>query len=105
MIEKVLLEMVERIRLATHPDRIVLFGSRGRDAGYSQSDYDLLVVAPSDLPRGRRTVSLYRLLAGVGVPKDIVWWTPEEVADWQGVRSHFISTALREGKVLYEKPA
>ncbi|RLC91516.1 MAG: nucleotidyltransferase domain-containing protein, partial [Chloroflexi bacterium] len=35
---------------------------------------------------------------------DIVWWTPEEVEEWRGVRSHFINTALREGKVLYEKP-
>jgi hypothetical protein len=41
----------------------------------------------------------------LGVPKDIVWWTPEEIAEWQGVKSHFINTALREGRVLYENPA
>jgi len=41
----------------------------------------------------------------MGVPKEIVWWTPEEVAEWRGVRSHFINTALREGTVVYEKRA
>jgi hypothetical protein len=52
-------------------------------------------------PRWRRTVPVYRLLAGLDVSKDIVWWTPEEIAEGQGVKSHFINTALREGKVLY----
>jgi predicted nucleotidyltransferase len=98
-------EMAERIRRAIDPDRIILFGSRARGGGGPQSDYDLLVVAPSPLPRWRRAAPLYRLLAGVGVPKDIIWWTPEEVDEWRGVRSHFISTALREGRVLYEKSA
>ena len=48
---------------------------------------------------------LHDALAGTGVAKDIVWWTPEEIDEWKNVRSHFISTVLREGKVLYEKPA
>jgi len=98
-------ELAERIREAIHPDRIVLFGSRARGTNSSGSDYDLLVIAPSPLPRWRRTAPLYRLLAGAGVAKDILWWTPEEVEEWRGVRSHFINAALREGKVLYEKSA
>lgn len=98
-------EMTDRIRRAVDPDRIVLFGSRARGEGSDQSDYDLLIVAPSPLPRWRRTAAIYSLLAGLGVPKDIVWWTPEEVRQWRRVRSHFITTVLREGKVLYEKPA
>jgi len=69
------------------------------------ADFDLLIIAPSDLPRWQRTPPLYQLLAGLGVPKDIVWWTLEEVEEWRGVKSHFVNTALREGKVLYEKPA
>jgi len=103
--ESAIAEMTERIRREIHPDRIILFGSRARGEGGPGSDYDLLIVAPSPLPRWRRTAAVYRLLAGLGVPKDIVWWTPEEVAEWRGVRSHFISTALREGRVLYEKSA
>ena len=48
---------------------------------------------------------VYQALAGLGVPKDIVWWTPEEIAEWRGVKTHFINTVLREGIVLYENPA
>ena len=81
------------------PDRIILFGSRARGEGSSESDYDLLVIAPSGLPRWKRTVPLYRALSGLGAPKDILWWTPEEAAEWQGVRSHIVTQATREGAV------
>jgi predicted nucleotidyltransferase len=103
--EQAVSEMVRRIRESVHPDRVILFGSHARGEGTAESDVDLLIVAPSDLPRWKRTPPLYRLLAGLGVPKDIVWWTPEEIAQWRGVRSHFINTVLREGKVLYERSA
>jgi len=97
-------EMVTRIRNAIYPDKIILFGSQARQEAQPDSDYDLLIIAPSTLPRWQRTPPLYRLLAGLGVPKDIVWWTPEEVKEWHGVKSHFVNTALCEGKVLYERP-
>ncbi|MCY2931802.1 MAG: nucleotidyltransferase domain-containing protein [Planctomycetota bacterium] len=98
-------EMADKIRRAVDPDRIILFGSRARGTADSRSDYDLLIVASSPLPRWHRAASLYRLLAGMGAAKDIVWWTPEEVDEWRAVRSHFITRILREGKVLYEKSA
>jgi predicted nucleotidyltransferase len=95
-------EMVVRLVEHFHPQRLILFGSRARGDEKEGSDFDLLIIAPSNEPRWRRTVPAYRLLAGLGVPKDIVWWTPEEVAAWREVKSHFIYTALKEGKVLYE---
>ena len=87
-----------------HPQRVILFGSQARGEAHAQSDFDLLIVAPSTLPRWQRTAPVYRLLAGTGVAKDIVWWTPEEIAEWQGVKSYFINTILREGQLLYENP-
>ncbi len=94
--------ITQRIVERFHPLRVILFGSHARGEADSDSDYDLLIIAPSDKPRWQRTVPVYRALAGMGVPKDIVWWTPEEIAEWDGVKSHFINTVLREGKVLYE---
>ncbi len=102
---RLLSEITSRIRDAVQPDRVVLFGSHARGDAKPGSDLDILIVAPSDLPRWKRTPPIYRLLAGLGVPKDVVWWTPEEIDEWRGVKSHFISTALREGKVLYERSA
>ena len=98
-------EMVARIVAHFHPQRLILFGSHARGEAREDSDFDLLIIAPSSEPRWRRTVPVYRLLAGLGVPKDIVWWTPEEIAEWRDVKSHLIHRVLREGKVLYEKAA
>lgn len=98
-IEKMTQRIVERF----HPQRIILFGSHARGEEKSGSDIDLLIIAPSDKPRWQRTVPVYRELAGFGIPKDIVWWTPEEIAEWKNLNAHFISTAIREGKVLYEE--
>ena len=98
----VLREMVARIAEQIRPQRIILFGSRARGDAAAGSDYDLLIIAPSEEPRWCRSVPIYRRLAGMGVAKDIVWWTPEEVAEWGAVRSHFINIALSEGVTLYE---
>ena len=95
-------QITRRIVEGFHPQRLILFGSRARGDERRDSDVDLLIVAPSDLPRWQRVVPVYRALAGLGVSKDIVWWTPEEIAEWRGVRTHFINTVLREGFVLYE---
>jgi uncharacterized protein len=103
--QEVLDEMAARIVREIHPQRIILFGSRARGDSAPDSDYDLLIIAGSSEPRWRRTVPIYRLLAGIGVPKDLVWWTPEEVAEWRDVRSHFVNVVLREGAVIYEAPA
>ena len=103
--EPLLREVVARIRRTVDPDRVILFGSRARGDAGPESDLDILVVAPSPLPRWKRTVPLYRALAGLGVPKDVVWWTPDEIDEWREVRTHFITTAVREGRVLYERSA
>ncbi len=106
MTEREVLEQItRRIVENFHPQRLILFGSRARGDERRDSDVDLLIVAPSDQPRWQRVVPVYRALAGVGVPKDVVWWTPEEIAEWQGVKTHFITTVVREGIVLYENPA
>ena len=54
-------------------------------------------------PRYRRAVSYRRALKDLGISKDIVVWTPREIAEWQNVSNAFITTALRDGAVLYER--
>lgn len=96
-------ELVRRIRSITEPDKILLFGSQARGEATGASDIDLLIIARSNLPRHKRPVPFYRALAGLGVAKDIVVYTPEEVEDWSTASCSLVATALREGKVLYEK--
>jgi len=95
-------EIVQRVLAVARPHKIILFGSRARDAHRPGSDYDLLVIQPSEEPRYRRAVPFYRALASLPAEVDVVVYTPEEVADWSAVQEAFVTTALREGVVLYE---
>jgi predicted nucleotidyltransferase len=103
--EKLLSEIVTRILSVGSPVRIVLFGSRARGQARPDSDLDLLIIEESGLPRYRRAARYYLALTGAFPAKDIVVWSPREVAEWQGVANSLISTALREGTTLYERSA
>jgi predicted nucleotidyltransferase len=96
-------EIVHRITTAVHPRRVILFGSRARGQARATSDLDLLVIADSEEPRHLRSAPLYGLLSDILVPMDIVVYTPREVEEWSAVRQAFVTTAVREGKVLYEE--
>ncbi len=98
-----LAEMIRRILAAGEPQKIVLFGSRARGDARPDSDYDLLLVEPSVLPRHKRAARYRRALTGLSGAKDILVWTPEEVAQWRDVPNAFITTAVQEGVVLYER--
>jgi uncharacterized protein len=95
-------EIVGRIRAIAEPEQIILFGSRARGEGHTDSDLDLFIILDSDLPRYRRAVPFYEALAGLGRAKDIVVYTPAEVADWRTASCSLVATVLREGQVLYE---
>jgi len=100
--EKLLHEMVRRILAVGSPHKIILFGSRARGNARPDSDIDLLIVEPSDLPRYRRAGRYRRALRGLFPSKDVVVWTPDEIEGWRDVPNAFITTAVAEGKVLYE---
>ena len=95
-------EMIHRILAAGNPQKIILFGSRARGDARPDSDYDLLLIEPSDLPRYKRAARYRRALVGLAPAKDILVWTPEEVAEWRDVPNAFITGVVREGIVLHE---
>jgi predicted nucleotidyltransferase len=96
-------QIVERILRVEHPERIILFGSQARGNARPGSDYDLLVVQESDKPRYSRSARLYTALADLPVEVSVVVYTPQEIAEWSAVPVAFVTTAVREGRVLYEK--
>jgi predicted nucleotidyltransferase len=96
-------EIVRRIVEALSPHKIILFGSQARGDARPESDIDLLVIADSTQPRYRRSAPLYGVLSDILVPMDILVYSPEEVQEWSEVRQAFVTTAVREGKVLYEE--
>ncbi len=103
--QQIVSEIVHRIRSIANPLKIVLFGSRARGDHRPDSDIDLLVIEESSLPRHRRAIPLNAALSDLplDVDAEVVVYTPSEVEDWRGASAAFVTTALREGKVLYEE--
>jgi len=105
--DEILQEMVNVIVDAINPEQIVLFGSQVHGDISPDSDLDLLIIDSSsfDAERPRRTVlgDLWRSLARFRFPLDLLLFTREEVEKWRGSGGHIIGTALREGKVIYER--
>jgi predicted nucleotidyltransferase len=95
--------IVRRLVAAIDPHKIILFGSRARGTARPDSDIDLLVIADSDLPRYRRSPPLYGALSDILIGMDIVVYSPREVEEWSAVPEAFVTTAVRQGEVLYEK--
>src|SRR5881409_4035064 len=91
--ENVLEEIIHRLVEAVDPDRIILFGSRARGDARPDSDVDLLIIKDTDQPGYRRAIPAYRALAGIGIPKDIIWRTPAEVQDWSQVPTYITTRA------------
>jgi predicted nucleotidyltransferase len=98
-------EMVSRIVERFDPERIILFGSHARGEGGPDSDVDLLVVMRVEGSKRRKAVEIYSALAGIGVPKDIIVATPEEVGEYRDIVGTIIQPALAEGKVVYQRPS
>lgn len=95
--------IVSRILSVLQPEKIILFGSRAQETARPHSDIDLLIIARSEQPRYRRAAPLYGILSDILAPMDILVYTPQEVEEWSGVPQAFVTTAVREGTVLYEK--
>lgn len=98
--EKVLEEIVRRIVEAAAPEKIILFGSAARGEMGPDSDLDLLVIKSCE---DRREVAraISESLRGIGVPKDVLVVTPEDVEEQKDIPGMTIRAALREGKILY----
>ena len=106
--EMTIKRIVDIIVDALEPERIILFGSRATGDFQEGSDIDLLIVnsEPFDERRSKRKelARLWRLLASVPVAKDLLLYSQDEMDYWRDSLNHVAARALREGKVLYERP-
>lgn len=102
--QKIIAEMVWRIVEEFDPDKIILFGSYARGTAGPDSDADLLVVMPVSGSKRKQAAQIDMALAGVGLPKDVILVTPDEVERYRDMLGSIIHPAFEEGKVLYERP-
>lgn len=98
--EEILQEVVRRIVAAVQPEKIILFGSAARQEMGPDSDLDLLVIKSC---RNRRETArrIRRSLLGIGVSKDIIVATPQDLERYKDTVGLIYRPALKEGKVLY----
>ncbi len=104
-VQATIAEMVRHIVERFHPERIILFGSHARGTTGQHSDVDLLIVMQPQGSKRRRAVEIHGLLAGMGVPKDVIVVTPEEFEAYRDAPGTVIRTAWQEGKILHDRAA
>lgn len=101
--ERVIQTILQRITDRFRPLRILLFGSRARGEAGPWSDVDLLVVLPEVAHKREAAVEILRTLGDLPIAVDIVVTTPEELARRGRMNGDMLRTALREGRVVYER--
>jgi predicted nucleotidyltransferase len=104
-VDEIIAEMTRRIVEKFDPLQVILFGSRARGDARPDSDVDLLVVFPHVENSRLAAVAILGELQGLGVAKDVVVTTPDEIAVWGKMIGNVLEPALREGRVLYERQA
>ncbi|MFW6046966.1 MAG: nucleotidyltransferase domain-containing protein [Candidatus Woesearchaeota archaeon] len=96
-------EVVSKIVEASDPEKVILFGSYANKNHNEDSDLDFLVIKETNLPQRKRGIEVRKNLWGIGVPVDIVVYTPEEIKEWQNISNSFIHNILKKEEVLYAK--
>jgi uncharacterized protein len=98
--DEILQEIVRRIVRVAKPEKIILFGSAAREEMGPDSDLDFLVIK-SCKNRRKTARKIRRRLLGIGIPKDIIVATPEDIERYKDTIGLIYRPALKEGKLLY----
>ncbi|WP_420454112.1 nucleotidyltransferase domain-containing protein [Rubrivirga sp.] len=96
-------EAVARLVRAFDPLRIDVFGSVARGTAGPHSDLDLLVVLGSLDRSEKRAARVHarRVLAGLGVPVDVLVTSPLEIVQRGWIIGTTLHEALRESRTVY----
>lgn len=85
-----------------NPEKIILFGSWGRDEADQYSDLDIVVIYETKKRFLDRLEELY-LMWDIPVSFDILAYTPEEFDRMLKEKNPFIDKINREGEIVYER--
>jgi uncharacterized protein len=97
--------VVDRIVAFENPDAIYAFGSYAKGALRDGSDLDLLVVQRSHLPRRLRGRDVVGILAEIPFELDLLFVTPEELAEDASNPWTLLGTVVPTSIEIYRRPA
>lgn len=96
-------EITTRIALKFNPDKIILFGSYANGTQKDDSDLDLLIIQDTELPPQKRGFDIRMSLLGLMIPFDILIYTKYEFESEIENKFSFLSSVIKNSKVLYER--
>lgn len=101
--DPILVEIVDRVVAAFHPEAVYLFGSRARGDWRADSDYDLLMVLPDDFGRKIHPFELHEATKDVRAAIDLV---PVSHAGFRAARDqlgNLSHEAFHHGRRIYAR--
>ncbi|MBI4267947.1 MAG: nucleotidyltransferase domain-containing protein [Chloroflexi bacterium] len=104
-IQKLIEEVVEKIKTEYQPEKIILYGSYAYGKPTEDSDIDLFIIKETDKRRVDRFVEVSQLIyqPGRGIPIEPMVYTPEEVEERLAIGDQFVEEVLSKGEVLYAR--
>ncbi len=99
--DEIIQEIKNHIVSVVHTEKIIIFSSYAYGIQTKDSDLNLLVILPTEEPMHNMVLRMKKLLRDIRVPKDILVYTPQEVVKWKNVSSAFITSIIKNGKVIY----
>ena len=93
---------VDLLLQASHPRKIILFGSYARGNERPDSDLDLLVIEKKTKDRAAEMVRLRRVLSPLRIPVDVIVISEAVFEEWLDTPGNLMYEINSEGKVLYE---
>jgi predicted nucleotidyltransferase len=96
-------EITRTIVDAIHPERVILFGSRGRGDHRADSDLDVFVEWETPESRLDRYMKVLSLFHGRRWSMDLIVMTPQEVRERRNSGHSMVPIIEREGKVLFDR--
>jgi len=96
-------EVVSRLVAALNPIAIYLFGSRARGSARPDSDFDLLVVTPSNGGAGSDYARAYAPLIGRGIACDVLPVSASDFLEDKDDPTSLCFEAAHHGKKVYER--
>ncbi len=95
--------VVEKIVLAVHPLKIILFGSQARHDNRENSDIDLLIITKTGEDSEQIRLEIERTLRGRRFGIDLLVRTPADL-EWniEAENPFYTNEIFRDGQVMYE---